>query len=132
MADQDDAAQAGSQSTQGDDQGGAQTHPFAGLLTGAQVHDAIMAPIEPDLTTQNVVHLDQKYQGESTEQRRSRVARYKDAMSKFDSAFGTWAQNVGKTVSGYKEEAMARAVAQSGQEDAGAMANLEQAFGSDT
>ncbi|PIR52684.1 hypothetical protein COU76_05145 [Candidatus Peregrinibacteria bacterium CG10_big_fil_rev_8_21_14_0_10_49_10] len=87
------------------------------MPTGEEVHDALMAPIEEDLTTGNVMRLHEKYANETPEQTKERAGRYKKALEKYDSAFEQWVQGVDRKVDAYKTAVFARAEMQSGQKD---------------
>ena len=52
------------------------------------LYDMIMAAIEPDLLTEMIPHLDEKYTGETEEQRKERMAHYEKAFAVFDDVFG--------------------------------------------
>lgn len=54
---------------------------------GQEVYDAIMAEIEPDLTSEGVKLLDEKYKNETPEQTRARARRYDAAMVKYQKKY---------------------------------------------
>lgn len=48
------------------------------------IYDTLMAEIEPDLTSENIVKLDEKYRDESEEDRKVRMERYTLAFEMFN------------------------------------------------
>lgn len=48
------------------------------------IYDTLMAEIEPDLTSENIVKLDEKYRNESEEDKKIRMERYTLAFQMFD------------------------------------------------
>ena len=51
------------------------------------LYDTIMMQIEPDLTTAQIDHLDEKYKGETEEQKTQRHAGYEEAFKLFAQIF---------------------------------------------
>ena len=95
------------------------------MPTGTQVHDALMAPIDADLTTENLQTLDAKYAGETPDERRKRSDRYKLALQKYDIAFLAWVNGLNEKVNQYRQSVLAYAEKKSGQIDVDKMTNLE-------
>jgi|TARA_Y100000310_G_scaffold340271_1_gene435428 hypothetical protein len=98
------------------------------MPSGKEVHDAIMIPIEPDLTTENLPLLDQKYANETPEELKNRKERYRIALQKYDIAFAEWLTGVNAKADQYKEVVLSHARQKSGAEDAGALSRLETEF----
>ena len=48
------------------------------------IYDTLMAEIEPDLTSENIVKLDEKYRDESEDDRKARMERYPLAFDTFN------------------------------------------------
>ena len=48
------------------------------------IYDTLMAEIEPDLTSENIVKLDEKYRDESEDDRKARMERYTLAFDTFN------------------------------------------------
>ena len=95
------------------------------MPTGAQVHDALMSPIESELTTESLKTLDAKYVDETPEERVTRAQRYKLALDKYDIAFSAWVNGVNMKVSAYKQSVLTHAEKKSGEKDAGEIDDLE-------
>jgi len=95
------------------------------MPTGAEVHDALMAPIDEDLTTKSLPTLDEKYKDESQEDRNQRVERYKKALESYDKAFTDWVTGVDGKVDQYRQHVLSNAEAKSGEVDEGEMSRLE-------
>lgn len=55
-----------------------------------EVYDKLMAEIEPDLMTDAMPHLAEKYEGETEEERTERFARYEKAFEKYEEVFDAW------------------------------------------
>ncbi len=51
------------------------------------LYDTIMGQIEPDLTTGQIDHLDEKYKGETDEEKKQRHAAYEEAFVLFEKIF---------------------------------------------
>jgi len=66
---------------------------FGGLLyfpSGEEIYNAFMSKIEPDLLTQNVDGLAEKYKGETDEQREARKLRYQKAYALYEAKLAEW------------------------------------------
>jgi hypothetical protein len=108
------------------------THSAAGpvLPSGQDVYDALMAPIEPELTTSQIPLLDRKYAGESASGRAARLARYDAAYAAYAAAFKAWSEELNRLVVRMKREAMASAEADDRSREAGDLSRLETSFAS--
>jgi len=93
-----------------------------------QLYDVLMAEIEPDLMLANIPLLDQKYGGESEDEKKARMLRYEDAYKKFDKAFADFMAEVNQEVRTTKREALKEKEAAARQSDQQAMASIESAF----
>lgn len=62
------------------------------------LYDTLMSHIEPDLMTENLPTLEEKYKDETPEQHKARMASYDRAFELFDKAFGEIRQRVDKDV----------------------------------
>lgn len=56
-------------------------------LTPREVYDAIMAPIEPELTSGSIPLLKEKYKDETPEQKKARGKRYMQAYAEYDKRY---------------------------------------------
>lgn len=96
--------------------------------TGEEVYDSIMGGIEPELISVNIPHLDEQYANETEEEKSARYERYTQAFAKYDEAYAKWEAELNTLVTNYRHEALSSAEAQSKQEDAGALSQLEESF----
>jgi len=102
--------------------------PMPSVLTGEQLYNQIMEAIEPDLLTTAIVGLDEKYKGETAEQKAARLERYRKAYETYDQKFqenhtawyAEWAQ--------YKKRALKSAEARNATKESQEMQNLEQSM----
>ncbi len=84
----------------------------AGILSsiqipgGPEIYDALMGKIDPDLLTVNVSHLDEKYAGETPEQKQTRLQRYRTAYEAYDAAFRAWVDQVQGTMNVFRSGAL--------------------------
>ena len=92
---------------------------------GNDIYDALMGPIERDLLTVNIPLLDEKYKGETPEQKAARYQRYQDAYAKYDQAFETWITQFRGTVEGYRRQAFEAAEQEDRAKEANTLSNLE-------
>ncbi len=93
--------------------------------TGAEVYDALMATIEPELMSANIPVLDDKYVGESEEEKAARYERYSRAFDAYDAAYDKWKNDMHVVVKDYKKTALKTAEAESRTKDASVLGNLE-------
>ena len=73
------------------------------LPTGQQLYDAIMAHIEPELTTEGVKLLDAKYKDESPAQLAERKKRYALAFELYEQHYAGYIQALQGQVSRYRK-----------------------------
>ncbi len=98
--------------------------PFP-LPTGREVYDALMSSIEPDLLTDVIPTLDQKYSGESAEHRHERYVRYRLAYKKYDEAYKAWSAELNDAVTHTCKEALKTAEKKSAAQEANTLSELE-------
>lgn len=79
---------------------------FLRIPTGAQVYDALMARIEPELVSANLPTLDVKHAGENALQRAARYARYSKAFAAYDLAFRQWMTELSQAVQLFRRRAI--------------------------
>ena len=72
------------------------------MPAGAQVYDALMGQIEPELMRANLDRLDAPYKGESASDRKARYRKYSKAFAAYKKAFAAWSLNLKKAVQTYK------------------------------
>lgn len=97
----------------------------AGLPRGEDIYDALMGRIEPDLLTTNIPHLDEKYAGETTEEKAARYKRYEAAYAAYDAAFQQWIAELHVRAGGYRRDALRSAEQKDRQQEAAALSSLE-------
>ncbi len=82
-------------------------NPLPFTLSGAalpvRLYDAIMAEIEPELTSQMAPTLKERYQRETTAEKAERMARYEQAFALFD-------EMVPKVMSMFEDDALDEAM----------------------
>lgn len=98
------------------------------IPNGNEIYDAIMGSIEPELLSANLPLLSQKYGNESVDLRQSRMQRYKEAFQRYDAAYTNWITNVRQVVQAKRADAIQKAEVRVQQQDAAALANLENQF----
>lgn len=74
--------------------------------TGEDVYNMLMAQIEPELTTDVLPTLDQKYATETPEEKEVRYARYADAYARYDVAYAQWATALRHDVDALRRDAL--------------------------
>lgn len=98
------------------------------LPSGVEIYDAIMREIEPDLVTSAIAGLTAKYANETAEEKQERLDRYRSAYETYDEIYADWLKKFKEQVSEFKKNAFATAQARSAEEDAKAMASLEESI----
>ena len=63
------------------------TPPTPPTTPDTWLYDMIMVGIEPDLMSGNIEHLDEKYSGETDDQKKGRLASYEKAFAVFDDVY---------------------------------------------
>lgn len=94
--------------------------------TGDELYDQLMGSIEPELLTENIPHLDDKYTNESEDNRAKRYEHYTKSYEQYDEAFAAWHTNFHKKVTVYRREALRSAERESKTEEVPVLAQLEQ------
>ena len=77
------------------------TQGFA-VPSGAEIYDAIMRKIEPELIRANLGKLDTPYKNETEAKHSARYRRYSKAFAAYKKAFSVWSLNLKKAVQAYK------------------------------
>lgn len=95
------------------------------IPTGREIYDALMSAIDMELVTDNIPHLDEKYEGESSEERKKRYQRYQQSYEKYDAAFKGWIGSLRGAVDAYRHDALRSAEAVSAEEEAKELSQLE-------
>ena len=92
------------------------------------LYNLLMVEIEPDLTTDMLPLLNEKYEGETAEDRKARSERYAEAFEefaiRFDKAMAIWKEQILKL----KEKAFGIARERTGKNDEQALSDIERSF----
>jgi hypothetical protein len=98
------------------------------LPTAQELYDTLMEAIEPDLCTNNLIDLEEKYIGETPELRDARMARYAEAYKKYDAAYAQWQSELDAAVATYRNAARQSAEQSDQQTEQFELTALESAF----
>ena len=79
------------------------------VSTGQELYDTIMRSIDPELTSDQVGLLPEKYKNESEEQKKQRAARYTKAFVEYDKQANFFFAGLQAQVSSLKKKAFASA-----------------------
>ena len=95
---------------------------------GDEVYNKIMGEIEPDLTTDQLPLMDEKYKNESEEDRKARMKRYAEAAKTFKVKYEEFKSNQEGGLKRFKRGAMGAIEEKSSNSDMNEMALLESAI----
>ena len=98
--------------------------------TGEEIYNALMSEIEPDLVSNQIPLLDQKYAGETEEERKARMQRYTEAYAKYDAVSAKYIADLQAKAAAYKKAAYKEAEAKEQQKEQATLAQLESHFSS--
>lgn len=98
------------------------------IPTGQEIFDAIMGHIEPELTTQGLETLEQKYVNETQEERDARKKRYALAFERYETAYEGYMGTLHAQVTRYRRESFGRAEMEDKQEDQSVLDRINQSF----
>ncbi len=98
------------------------------IPTGQELYDALMGNIEPELTSQGSLALEQTYQNETPEDREQRLNRYDLAFDRYEQAETEYLAMLQEQVNRYKREASTRAEMDSRESDENVLGSLLQSF----
>jgi len=87
------------------------------IPTGDDIYNNLMGAIEPDLLTTNISLLDEKYKGETKEERQARLERYRQAYNEYDKVYERWITDFTSAVTQFKRDALHSAEADAKTED---------------
>lgn len=71
--------------------------------SGAEIYDAIMGRIEPELLRANLKKLDAPYKDETPAQKKKRYARYSKAFALYRTAFKAWSERLKRAIRKYQK-----------------------------
>ena len=98
------------------------------ILSNAEIYDQLMSAIEPDLTTNQVPLLDQKYANETEQDEKVRMERYNKAFEAFDLALTQYLSELHTQVANYCSSLRKHAEKESSQEENLQLTNIEKQF----
>ncbi len=79
------------------------------IPTGQEIYNAIMAYIDPDLTTEGSKQLKEKYKNETPAQFAARKKRYADAYNRYDQAYQGYMAMLNSQVNRFRTDSFAYA-----------------------
>ena len=106
--------------------------PAAGdiaIPTGDQLYNMLMSKIEPDLTTDQLPLLDEKYKNETPEQAQVRAARYEKAFAEYDKQLAAYLATLEAKVHQYQSTARKSLEHEERAKEEQALTGLEQEIG---
>jgi len=95
------------------------------IPTGEEIYNAIMGEIEPELLSQNIPSLDEKYSGETEEERAKRLKRYQEAYKTYDEKYTKWIEGLKQLVEKARRHAIQSAEKESRDKELVGLAYLE-------
>lgn len=95
------------------------------LPTGQEIYDGIMSQIEPDLVTDQLPLLDQKYPNENPEDKAKRMERYKVAFAEYDKKYREYVDQLHQWLHNFKKTSVAHIETERRAEESVQMAALE-------
>ena len=98
------------------------------IPSGSEIYDSFMALIEPELLSVNLPTLAEKYKGESDEERKTRMERYRRAFAAYDKAYEKWITGLRNAVKQKRSEAYRAAEEKENGEEVSALQDLEAQF----
>ncbi|MFH0851969.1 MAG: hypothetical protein V1876_04445 [Candidatus Peregrinibacteria bacterium] len=103
--------------------------PIPPVKTGAEIFDSIMVEIEPELTTAGSKGLDEKYKGETPEQKKARGERYAKAFEEYEKHYAAYRLEQESQVHAFKRQVIQFAEGKAGDDDQQRLFSLESALG---
>jgi len=100
------------------------------IPTAEEIYNGLMRDIEPDLLTDQIPLLDEKYANETEEEKKARMARYTEAYAKYDVEYNTYIADLKEKASEYKKAAFKEAEEKDQKQEQAALAQLESQFSS--
>ena len=99
------------------------------IPTGDELYNMLMGGIEPDLTTDQLPLLDQKYQGEIPEQAKIRAERYEKAFAEYDRQLAAYLAHLEAKVREYQATARKSLENEEHEKEERALSGIEDAIG---
>ncbi len=98
------------------------------IPSGQEIYDMIMSQIEPELVSENLPTLEEKYKDEPEEKKQERLKKYEKAFEEYDKAYELYISDIREKVRRYRHLSFAWAEAQSKNDEDGRLAELEESF----
>ncbi|MEK7563256.1 MAG: hypothetical protein AAB544_02580 [Patescibacteria group bacterium] len=95
---------------------------------GPVAYDQIMSGIDPELCSDQIPHLAEKYKDESKEDRVKRVERYNESFAKFDAMAADYLKSLHAQKNVQRKQAMASAETEARAEELAQMQQIESQF----
>lgn len=95
------------------------------ILTGPELYDHIMGPIEPELLSANLPQLKQMYAAQTPEERTVFSQKYKKAFVEYERRLAVYQQQWNQQLSAYKRHAIAYIEHQSAENETSQLQTLE-------
>ena len=70
------------------------TASASALINGTELYDAIMAEIEPELVSDELLLLEERYANESLQQKHERLQRYQEAFDLYEACFTAYMHEI--------------------------------------
>ena len=102
--------------------------PPPAIPTGRELYDALMAHIEPELTSAQAKTLAAKYKNETPENHALRMKRYELAFERCQQSYDEYMQTLDTQVKRYRKEAFTHAEAQDRSQDEDVLAQFGTLF----
>ncbi len=106
------------------------TFSAASIPSGEELYNKLMAGIEPELLTQNLPTLEEKYKNESPEDAKARAAKYDKAFAEYEKQLAAYMSGMQRQVTTYKRTALQSAEAEDRTRDRATLQSLETEFSS--
>jgi hypothetical protein len=107
-----------------------QALPADAIERGKKIYDEIMAQIDPELVTDSLPTLDEKYKDETAEEAEARRERYNAAFAEYDVRYAQYMTDLGGKVKSLQRTVRAGIENDDRQEEQGALQNLESSISS--
>ncbi|MBI1812907.1 hypothetical protein HY285_05680 [Candidatus Peregrinibacteria bacterium] len=93
--------------------------------SGKELYNELMGKIEPELTTDQIPLLPEKYKNETPDQAAVRAERYNKAYAAYEAAYAAYMQQLAGEVSSYRRSAFGSVEAKDRQKETAALDELE-------
>ncbi|MSR87463.1 hypothetical protein EXS70_04845 [Candidatus Peribacteria bacterium] len=98
------------------------------IPTGKELYDALMEHIEPELTSEGSKLIEEKYKGETPENKAARMQRYDLAFERYEQAYHDYMDTLDTQVVRYRREAFSRSELEDRKQEEGLLDQLSSLF----